>query len=146
MGRDALYVAFSLSGSFLVDVVGVRRIVLPALAMELISRGLLTFNFRSQWLFVFCQVGLSNLGDALLGSSITLVALKQLTTKRTRGMAFGVQYGVILLGGAAADMIGEPMRRRDYHLFGVVFSGVRMIIVCSLIAICVEFVVAAFHA
>jgi len=118
--------------------------VLPALAMEALSRGLLTFNFESKGLFIFCQVGLSNLGSALLGSSITLVALKQLTTTRTRGMAFGIQYAVFLLGGAVADFIGDPIRRRDYQLLGRTFSGVRMIILCSLVAICTEFLFAFF--
>ena len=58
-------------------------------------------------------------------------------------MAFGIQYSVNLLGGAVADMVGDPIRRRDYTLFGATISGVRMIIVCSLVAIVTELVVAA---
>lgn len=66
-----LDIAFGLSGSILVDYIGVRRVSLVALSVALISRAILALS-RTQ-LLLYVALFVSSFGDALL--SIGLVRI-----------------------------------------------------------------------
>lgn len=146
-----LLVIFGMVGAMLVDTLGVRRTALAALAVASVSRAMLTFG-QSNSTLKFALLALSPFGEAVLSTGIYTVALKKLTTARTRGLAFGVQYGVFNLAGAIADLVADFVRRRDFAVppwvpawlwTGEVFSGLRLHVFGTLLAVVAALVVCA---
>ena len=81
--KATLDVCCGLVGSVLVDVVGVRRCSIFALSVSVVGRALVSFCRSRMSLYVSFLV-LSPIGEALLAVGIYRVALKKLTTPRTR--------------------------------------------------------------
>ena len=102
-------VVFGFSGAILVDIYGVRRTALVALSVAMVSRGILVLG-RSRELLYMALLLLTPFGEALLSMGIYTVALKKLTTQRTRALAFGIQYGVSSAAGGCAGIVASASR------------------------------------
>ena len=102
-------IVFGLSGSILVDIIGVRKISLIAMSVAIIGRTLLAFG-RTQYTLYVSLFLFSPMGDALLSTGLYRVALKKLTTPTTRPFAFACSYAVSNLAGALADVVVDKMR------------------------------------
>lgn len=103
-------IGFGLAGSLLVDRIGVRRVSLIALGVAIFGRTLLAFGRTMATLYAALFV-LSPCGDALLSVGLYRVALKKLTTPKTRPLAFGFSYAVSNLAGACVALVVDWMRR-----------------------------------
>ena len=103
-------IAFGLTGSILVDSLGVRRVALFALGVALLGRTLLAFG-RSVPVLYAALFLFSPCGDALLSVGLYRVALKKLTTPRTRPLAFGTSYAVSNMAGVCVALAVDAMRR-----------------------------------
>lgn len=99
------------------DIWGVRRVSLMALSVALVGRTLLAFGRSTTILYVALFV-FSPCGDALLSVGLYRVALKKLTTPRTRPLAFGLSYAFQNASGAVVALVVDRMRRRldDVHV------------------------------
>ena len=107
LGTSAsLHVAFGLIGAVLTDAVGVRRVALTALSISVVGRGLLAFG-RSRTAIYAAFYLFSPAGEALLATGLYRVALKKLTTPKTRAFAFAVEYATFNLSGALADVFQQ---------------------------------------
>lgn len=80
--KSLLDIGFGLTGSILVDYIGVRRVSLVALSVALVSRAILALSRTTLPLYVALFV--SSFGDALLSIGLYRVALKKLSTPKTR--------------------------------------------------------------
>lgn len=98
----------------------------------------------------FALLGLSPFGDAVLATGIYTVALKKLTTPLTRGLAFGLQYAVLNLAGAMADLVADTVRKHDYAVPSwtphwlwahTMCSGLRLHVFITLLAVLLALVV-----
>lgn len=125
-----------LSGSLLTDLLGVRRVSLLALSVACVGRGIL-FMARSQVTFKFAILVLTPFGDAMLGTGLYMVAVKRLTTLRTRPFAFSLQYAIFNVAAAASGVVLDLVRERDVHAFGLVWSGYRIYVGLTWIVILV---------
>jgi len=96
----------------MVDLHGVRRTAIAALWVSAVSRGILTFC-RSRGMLMVGLIALAPFGEAVLSTGIYTVALKKLTTPETRGLAFGIQYGIFNLAGGLADLVADALRRYE---------------------------------
>ena len=133
-------IGFGLSGSILVDMVGVRRVSLAAFSVALVGRMLLLFG-RSTSILYAALFLFSPCGDALLSVGLYRVALKKLTTPLTRPLAFGLSYAVSNMAGACVAVVVDGMRKsvEDVHVdvgsgyfmdvVGGVYTPVRQFIV-----------------
>ena len=108
--KSLIDIAFGLAGSILVDVYGVRKVSLVALSVALVSRTLLAFS-RSVGVLYVTLFALSPCGDALLSVGLYRVALKKLTTPKTRPLGFGLSYAVGNMAGACVALVVDGMRR-----------------------------------
>ena len=128
-----------LLGCILVDLCGVRSLSLGALLMAFLARGMLAFGRSQKVLYVGLFV-CSPLGDALMSIGLYRVALKKVTTKRTRALGFAVSYAVQNLAGVCVAVLVDGMRRFgvDWRIGRgrisssvVVFTPVRQFVVSS---------------
>ncbi|KAL1511879.1 hypothetical protein AB1Y20_005161 [Prymnesium parvum] len=110
-----LLVIFGMIGAMLVDAWGVRTTAIVALTVSSVSRAMITFG-EDKFTLQLALVGLAPFGEAVLSTGIYTVALKKLTTPKTRGLAFGVQYAVFNLAGAMADLVADAVRREDFRV------------------------------
>lgn len=121
--KSCIDILAGLIGCILVDFWGVRKLSLVALSIATVSRAILAFGRTKTSLCLALLVG-SPLGDALLSIGLYRVALKKLTTPKTRAMAFAVSYGIQNLAGVCVALLLDWMRRRgrditlDYHYDG----------------------------
>ena len=91
LGIEAwLKTIFGLLGAVAVDLVGVRRLALFALTIAAGGRALLTFG-TSRSALLASIIGFTPAGEALLSTGLYRVALKKLTTKRNRALAFSLE-------------------------------------------------------
>ena len=91
LGVEAwLKTVFGLVGAVAVDHVGVRRLALFALTVAAVGRSILTFCTTRSALLVSI-VGFTPAGEALLSTGLYRVALKKLTTRRNRALAFSIE-------------------------------------------------------
>ena len=130
LGTSAsLHVAFGLIGAVLTDAIGVRRVALTALSISVVGRGLLAFG-RSRTSIYAAFYLFSPAGEALLATGLYRVALKKLTTPKTRAFAFAVEYATFNLSGALADVCIDAFRRRGDVTLGIksshLFCGLRV--------------------
>jgi len=146
LGTSAsLHVAFGLIGAVLTDAVGVRRVALTALSISVVGRGLLAFG-RSRTSIYAAFYLFSPAGEALLATGLYRVALKKLTTPKTRAFAFAVEYATFNLSGALADVCIDAFRRRgDALLFGEVYTPTRQFLVLTFVVVCASWLLVALH-
>lgn len=112
------------------DIWGVRYLSLQALFVAFVARGLLAFGRTKNLLYVGLFV-CSPLGDALMSIGLYRVALKKVTTERTRALGFAISYAVQNLAGVCVAILVDGMRRvgMDVTVCGVVFTPVRQFVV-----------------
>ena len=116
-----------LSGSLLVDLIGVRKTSIMALSVAVLSRGVF-FLARSQFTFKISLLLLAPFGDSVLSTGLYMVALKRLTTEHTRPFAFALQYSIFNAAAAVAGILLDKMRDNDVTAFGLVWSGYRLFV------------------
>jgi hypothetical protein len=143
--KSVIDIGVGLVGCIAVDFVGVRRLSLLALSMAIVSRALLAFGRSTNVLYAVLFVG-SPLGDALLSIGLYRVALKKLTTPRTRPMGFAISYAVQNFAGVCVAFLVDWMRSGDdievdFKLIGGIYTPVRQFVVrdCIYLAISVGF-------
>ena len=146
LGTSAsLHVAFGLIGAVLTDAVGVRWVALTALSVSVVGRGLLAFG-RSRTAIYAAFYLFSPAGEALLATGLYRVALKKLTTPKTRAFAFAVEYATFNLSGALADVCIDAFRRRgDALLFSEVYTPTRQFLVLTFTVVCASWLLVALH-
>eukprot|EP00804_Cyclotella_cryptica_P015564 CCRYP_003587-RA/>CCRYP_003587-RA protein AED:0.02 eAED:0.02 QI:106/1/1/1/0.5/0.33/3/1949/628 len=108
--KSIVDIGVGLCGCILVDIWGVRKLSLVALAIASVSRALMAFGRSEEVLYVALFL-FSPLGDALLSIGLYRVALKKLTTPITRPMAFAVSYAVQNFAGVCVALSVDWMRR-----------------------------------
>jgi hypothetical protein len=125
---------FSTLGAPLIDAFGVRRVVLASLAVSAATHSLFAFGRSRLSVYIFVVVP----SEALVGLALYVIALKDLTTRRTRSIAFALSTN--LLNGAIVISLNlvEALRHTDITLLGARFSGLRMSVVASTLLIFVE--------
>lgn len=134
--KSIIDIIFGLCGSILVDYIGIRHVSLLALSIALLSRAILALT-RSTFVLYITLFILSPMGDALLSIGLYRVALKKLSTPRTRPLCFGLSYGVSNMAGVCVSFVVDYMRRslKDIELmnvsspFGGVYTPIRQFIV-----------------
>ena len=134
--KSIIDIIFGLCGSILVDYIGIRHVSLLALSIALLSRAILALT-RSTFVLYITLFILSPMGDALLSIGLYRVALKKLSTPRTRPLCFGLSYGVSNMAGVCVSFVVDYMRRNagDVELmnvsspFGGVYTPIRQFIV-----------------
>ena len=143
--KSIIDIIFGLCGSILVDYIGIRHVSLLALSIALLSRAILALT-RSTFVLYITLFILSPMGDALLSIGLYRVALKKLSTPRTRPMCFGLSYGVSNMAGVCVSFVVDYMRRssKDIELnvsspFGGVYTPIRQFIVSQKVHECVLF-------
>mmetsp|Transcript_42702 Transcript_42702/g.74821 ORF Transcript_42702/g.74821 Transcript_42702/m.74821 type:complete len:657 (+) Transcript_42702:87-2057(+) len=151
--KSLVDIGFGLSGSILVDMVGVRRVSLAALSVALVGRMLLIFG-RSTSILYAALFLFSPCGDALLSVGLYRVALKKLTTPLTRPLAFGLSYAVSNMAGACVAVVVDRMRKtvEDVHVdvgsgyfmdvVGGVYTPVRQFIAVTWVVLFLTFIIA----
>ena len=146
LGTSAsLHVAFGLIGAVLTDAIGVRRVALTALSVSVVGRGLLAFGRDRASIYAAFYL-ISPAGEALLATGLYRVALKKLTTPKTRAFAFAVEYATFNLSGALADVCIDAFRRRgDVLLFGEVYTPTRQFLVLTFVVVCASWLLVALH-
>jgi hypothetical protein len=135
LGTSAsLHVAFGLIGAVLTDAIGVRRVALTALSISVVGRGLLAFG-RSRTAIYAAFYLFSPAGEALLATGLYRVALKKLTTPKTRAFAFAVEYATFNLSGALADVCIDAFRRHgDATIFAETYTPTRQFLVLTFVS------------
>lgn len=154
LGTEALLkTIFALVGALLVDKIGVRRTAITSLLISVVGRGVLALT-ASKSMAIFALTTLTPAGEALLSTGIYTVALKKLTTERTRAVAFGVQYAVFNMAGGMADVMADALRSRDFASplpaalgGGRVWSGLRVHVLTTWLAVvlCLLLTLRALH-
>jgi len=152
--KSFIDIGFGLTGSILVDLVGVRRVSLAALSVALVGRALLAFGRCTSVLYVALFL-FSPCGDALLSVGLYRVALKKVTTPKTRPFSFGLSYAVSNMAGACVAIVVDRMRRgmEDVHVdnigsgyimmaVGGVYTPVRQFIVLTWVLLFVTLIIA----
>jgi len=153
--KSLLDIGFGLSGSILVDYIGVRRVSLIALTVALVSRAILAFSRTTLLLYVALFV--SSFGDALLSIGLYRVALKKLSTPKTRPLCFGLSYACSNMAGICVAVVVDWMRKRlkDVHIdihvsasvnsmIGGVYTPVRQFIILTWFVLFITFIIAYF--
>lgn len=127
----------------LVDMYGVRRVAIVSLSLSVLTHALLAFGRSRLSLLVYLCVP----AEAPLGLALFTVALKDLTTSRTRATAFALSTALLNTGIVLSLHLIEVLRAVDVHIGGVLFSGLRLSVVASNALIVVELalVVATVH-
>ena len=146
LGTSAsLHVVFGLIGAVLTDAVGVRRVALTALSISVVGRGLLAFG-RSRTAVYTAFYLFSPAGEALLATGLYRVALKKLTTPKTRAFAFAVEYATFNLSGALADVCIDAFRRGgDVTLGDQVLTPTRQFLLLTFFVVCASWLLVALH-
>ena len=145
LGTSAsLHVAFGLIGAVLTDAIGVRRVALTALSIFVVGRGLLAFGRDRASIYAAFYL-FSPAGEALLATGLYRVALKKLTTPKTRAFAFAVEYATFNLSGALADVCIDAFRRRDVTLGDQTMTPTRQFLVLTFVVVCASWLLVALH-
>ena len=153
--KSLLDIGFGLSGSILVDYIGVRRVSLVALSVALLSRAILALSRTTILLYVALFV--SSFGDALLSIGLYRVALKKLSTPKTRPLCFGLSYACSNMAGICVAVVVDWMRKSldDVHIdihvsasvnsmIGGVYTPVRQFIILTWLVLFITFIIAYF--
>jgi len=153
--KSLLDIAFGLSGSILVDYIGVRRVSLVALSVALVSRAILALSRTTLPLYVALFV--SSFGDALLSIGLYRVALKKLSTPKTRPLCFGLSYACSNMAGICVAVVVDYMRKslNDVHIdihssfvvnsmIGGIYTPIRQFIVLTWLVLFITFIIAYF--
>ena len=135
----------SILGSMITDAIGVRKTALMALSIALVGRTLWTFGDSHFQLYMACFF-FTPFGDALLSAGLYKVALKKLTPPKLRPFAFAVQYASFNFSASMSYTFVDMFRKwDDTKLFGMTFSGVRLFILTTWIALALALVIAALY-
>ena len=128
-------------GSMVTDAIGVRKTAIIALSIALIGRSLWTFG-HSHFQLYMAVFFFSPFGDAMLSAGLYTVALKKLTPPKLRPFAFSVQYSLFNMAFSISYwMISIFRKKEDAIYFGVTFSGVRLFLFTTWIAIALALVI-----
>ena len=142
--KSTMDIVFGIAGSLLTDAIGVRKTALMALSMATIGRLFFVLGRSSTALWI-TSLTFSPFGEAVLGTGIYTVALKKLTPPRLRPLAFAVQYASFNFSGALCDYAIDYLRMRDdVVLWGMRFSGLRVFIFTTWIAVVAALLVVVF--
>lgn len=139
-----LQVVFGFAGSWIVDIVGVRRTAIAALTVSLIGRSMLTLG-RSREMLLTSLIVFTPFGEAVLSTGIYTVALKKLTIGSNRALAFGLQYAVFNVAGAVADIVADMLRTHDFMVGGTEWSGLRVHVASTWLAVGIAWFVVVFY-
>ena len=114
-------------GAPLIDIFGVRRVVLVSLTLGTLMRGLFAFTSSRLWMIMYVAVP----SEGLVPLALYVIALKDLTTSRTRPMAFALSTNLLNLGVVASLNLVELLRPFDLRVGGMLFSGLRLSLVAA---------------
>ena len=112
--------------SFMVDHLGVRFTAVFSTAASVVARAAFVFG-RSQASLLLVVLVLSPMGDGTFDPCFN-VGVKKCTTDVTRPFAYALAYTVMNLGGAFTDNLTEAIRRLEFFVGGVWFSGLRCVL------------------
>lgn len=131
----AMHVIFGFVGSLATDTFGVRSVAIFALGVALIARGLLVVG-RSRFILYTAKLVLSPIGDSMLSNGLYYVALKKMTTPLNRGLAFSLSYASFNFAGAIGTQLIDTLKgAADVTIFGSVFTGARIFLAITWLAI-----------
>lgn len=129
-------------GSMITDAIGVRKTALIALSIALVGRTLWTFGHSHFELYMACFF-FTPFGDAMLSAGLYKVALKKLTPPKLRPFAFAVQYASFNLSASMSYTLLDILRKwDDTKMLGLTFSGVRLFILTTWVALAVALAIA----
>lgn len=135
--KSLIDIFVGLIGCIIVDLWGVRKLSLTALSIASVARALMAFGRSREILYIALFI-CSPLGDALLSIGLYRVALKKLTTRHTRPLAFAVSYAVQNFAGVCVALLVDWMRHgADICLdtkfvgLGGVYTPIRQFMVSS---------------
>jgi len=133
--KATLDVIFGFAGSFLTDIFGVRLTSLAGMAAGVCGRFLIAFG-RTEHSLQMAYLLFSPFGEAILYTGLYKVALKKVTTPRTRAFAFSLSYAVSNLGGAVSDVLIDTLRVLPDLQFKLgdtllVFTSIRIFLVLT---------------
>lgn len=134
----------SILGSIIVDTIGVKKTAVWALSVALVARTMITFG-TSTWILYIQVLFLGPLGDSLLSTGLYTVALKKLTTMQTRTIAFAIGYTIDNLAGAMSQASADYFRRNTYTIFGHQYTGLRVHLMGTLVALIMAWVLSVFY-
>ena len=103
-------------GAPLIDIFGVRRVVLVSLSLGTLMRGLFAFTSSRLWMIMYVAVP----SEGLVPLALYVIALKDLTTSRTRPMAFAFSTNLLNLGVVASlnpeqQAFRENLKKRTFQ-------------------------------
>ena len=127
--------------SFMVDHLGVRFTAVFSTAASVVARAAFVFG-RSQASLLLVVLVLSPMGDGTFDPCFN-VGVKKCTTDVTRPFAYALAYTVMNLGGAFTDNLTEAIRRLEFFVGGVWFSGLRCVLFSSLLLMIVALFLSA---
>jgi len=129
--KATLDVIFGFAGSFLTDFLGVRITSVAGMLAGVAGRGLVAFG-RSKASLRLAYLLFSPFGEAILYTGLYKVALKKVTTPRTRALAFSLSYAMSNLGGAVSDVLIDTLRvMGDFKLGAAVYTSIRTFLVIT---------------
>lgn len=123
-------------GAPLIDWFGVRRVVLVSLALSTATHSLFAFGRSRLSLYAYMLVP----SEALVGLALYTIALKDLTTKGTRPIAFALSTNLLNMAIVVSLNLVEALRHTDHVIGGVLFSGLRLSVVVAAALTLVELV------
>ena len=126
-----LITLWGLLASFMVDNLGVRFTSIFSTAASVVARGVFVFG-RSQTSLLVVVLVLSPMGDGTFDPCFN-VGVKKCTTDVTRPFAYALAYTVMNLGGAFTDNLTEAIRRLEFFVGDLWFSGLRCVLFSSLV-------------
>lgn len=130
-----MHTVWGFVGSLAVDRYGIRRVALVATSLGVISRGLLVF-LHSEIVLRVVLCGIGPIAEGVI-DPLYMVAIKKLTRRRVRGLAFGLQYAFMNLGGACAENFVDCVRLKTWTMpWGQAYSGLRFALFGTWLAAC----------
>lgn len=126
--------------SAMVDKFGVRSTAIFSTVCSVLARFVFVFCRSQRSLYISVLV-LSPMGDGTFDPCFN-VGLKKCTTELTRPFAYACAYTVMNLGGAFSDNLTDFIRRMDFTVMGIEFSGLRSVLLSSLLMMIVASVLA----
>merc|ERR1719217_1054287 len=120
-------------GSWIVDIFGVARCMVFGCSMMAVGRMVLCFT-DSHDAFLSCLLFLLPIGEGFTSPTFR-VCLVRLTTPETRPFAFALSYATVNAGGALGYNLTDLVKGRVWILFGVPYSGLRVALMVTFLAV-----------
>ena len=117
----------SILGAPLIDIFGVRRVVLVSLVLSIVKHSMLAFG-RTR-LQVIGYLALP--AESLVSLALFSIALRDLTTHRTRPIAFALSTVLLNWGIVVALQLVEVVRHVEFRVGAQLYSGLRLCAILS---------------